>query len=131
MCNHSRDSNIHMVVSHTKGMGENSKNKCCKMCIPVYCKGSNTIKNFLMAKGHHHTEKWSDYRYRCNRIECDDEYVWESAMIFGQNSRNILGPLPPLMTMLTSQVVTPVLITSTLWVENHPTLPGPSKRTYT
>ena len=24
------------------------------------------------------------YRFKCNRVECDDEYIWESSRTFGE-----------------------------------------------
>ena len=52
----------------------------------VYCKGGNTIKNLLMApkdKDPIMRKSGVIYRYRCNRVDCDEEYIGESSRVFG------------------------------------------------
>ena len=49
--------------------------------------GGNTIKSLLMTpKDKDHISKKSGiiYRFKCNRVECDDEYIGESSRTFGQ-----------------------------------------------
>ena len=53
----------------------------------VYFKGGNTIKNLLMApKDKDPIMKKSGviYRYKCNRVDCDEEYIEESSRVFGE-----------------------------------------------
>ena len=48
----------------------------------MYFKGGNTIKNLLMApKG---KDPLVIYRYKCDRVECDEEYIGESSRNFGE-----------------------------------------------
>ena len=53
----------------------------------VYFTGGNTIKSLLMApKDKDPLMKKSRviYRYKCDRVECDEEYVGESSRTFGE-----------------------------------------------
>ena len=52
----------------------------------VQCKGGNTIKNLLMApkdKDPIMRKSGVIYRYRCNRVDCNEEYIGESSRVFG------------------------------------------------
>ena len=71
----------HMAIPYTKGLRESLKNVCSKYRIQVYFIGGTTIRNLLV------TLKDKDpitkkggviYRYKCDRVECDDEYIGES-----------------------------------------------------
>ena len=56
------------------------KDICNKHGVQVYYKGGNTIKGLLMApKDKDHITKKSGiiYRFKCNRVDCDDEYIGE------------------------------------------------------
>ena len=64
----------------------------------MYFKGGNTIKNLLMApKGKDPLMKKSGviYRYKCDRVECDEEYIGESSRNFGERFKeHQKGPSP-------------------------------------
>ena len=65
----------------------------------VYFKGGTTIKNLLMApKDQDPIKNRSEviYRFKCNRVECDDEYIGESSRTFGERFRNILRVPSPI-----------------------------------
>ena len=84
----------------------------------VHCKGGNTIKSLLMnPKDKDPITKKSGitYRYKCNRVDCDDEYIGESSRTFGERFREHLKAPPQYMTLLTSLVTIPPLTTSALW----------------
>ena len=81
-----------MVVPYVKGLSESLKNVCRRHGVQVYCKGGNTIKSLLMApKDKDPITKKSGIicRYKCNRVECDEEYIWESSRIFGERFSDI------------------------------------------
>ena len=83
----------HIVVPYTKGICENYKTICSKYGVQVYFKGGNTLKNILMfAKDKETITKQSNiiYWYKCGRIECDDEYIGESARTFEERYRDHL-----------------------------------------
>ena len=76
----------YITVPYIKGLGESVKNTCKKYGIQVFFKGGKTIKDLLMAPKDKDliTQKSGlIYRYRCDRVECDDEYIGESARTFG------------------------------------------------
>ena len=63
------------------------KRTCNKYGVQVHFKGGVTIKNLLMApKEQDPMMKRSGviYRYKCDRIECDEEYIGESSRTFGE-----------------------------------------------
>ena len=75
----------HMVVPYSKGIGESFKNICKKYGIQVYFKGGKTIKNLLVSpKDKDNTKKKSNviYWFRCDKIDCKEEYIGESSRTF-------------------------------------------------
>ena len=60
---------------------------CSRHRVQVYFKGGNTIKNLLVApKDQDPIEEKSGviYRYTCDRVDCDEEYIGESSRVFGE-----------------------------------------------
>ena len=79
----SSNPNINIVVPYHQGLSENIKRTCKKYGIQVHCKGGHTIKKLLMApkdKDQILNKSGIIYRYKCHRVECDEEYIGESAM---------------------------------------------------
>ena len=82
--------NPYIVVRYYKVQSESLKRTCKKYGVQVYFKWGNTIKGLLMApKDKDPLMKKSGviYRYKCDRVECDDEYIWESSRTFGERFR--------------------------------------------
>ena len=76
-----------MVVPYYRGLSESLKKVCSRHGVQVYFKGSNTIKNLLVApKDQDPIQKKSGviYRYKCDRVDCDEEYIGESSRAFGE-----------------------------------------------
>ena len=93
------------------------KNVCSKHGVHVHYEGGKTIKNLLMApKSKDHITKKSGiiYRFKCNKVECDDEYIVESSTTFGERLREHLKGPPWYMTITASQVIVPPLKVSVL-----------------
>ena len=70
------------------------------------------FKNLLVApkEKYSFTEKSRvTYRYKCDRVECDEEYIGGLQGPLGKDSRNTLGPLPTFMAASSSQVIKPSL----------------------
>ena len=71
---------------------------CCSHGVQVSFKGGTTIKTLLMApKDQDPIQKRSGviYRYKCNRVECDEEYIGESSRTFGDRFKeNLKAPSP-------------------------------------
>ena len=78
------------VLPYVKGLSESMKNVCSKHGVQVHYKGGNTIKSLLIApKDKDHITKKSGiiYRFKCNRVECDDECIGELSRTFGVRFR--------------------------------------------
>ena len=63
---------------------------CGKHGVQVYFKGGSTIKSLLVApKDQDPILKKSGviYRYKCGRVDCDEEYIGESSRTFGERFR--------------------------------------------
>ena len=63
----------------------------------VYFKGGKTIKNLLMAPKDQdaiHSKSGVIYRYQCDRVECDEEYIGESSRTFGERLKEHLKAPP-------------------------------------
>ena len=102
----------HITVPYQRGLSESFKRTCNNHGVQVHFKGGTTIKNLLMAPKDQDPIKNRSgviYRFKCNRVECDDEYIGESSRTFGERFRNISKPPPQSLTTLTP------LVTKSLW----------------
>ena len=76
-----------MVVSYSKGLSKSFKNIYNRIGIQVNFRGGNAIKSLLMApKDRDNITLKSELinKYRCNRLECAEDYLGESARNFGE-----------------------------------------------
>ena len=93
----------YMVMPYYHGLSESVKRTCNKHGVQVYFRGGVTIKNILMAPKDHNSMLMKSgviYRYKCDRVECDEEYIGESSRTFGERFKEhqktpspIYGPL--------------------------------------
>ena len=75
------------------------KNACNKHGVQVYYKGVNTIKGLPKApKDKDHITKKSGiiYRFKCNRVDCADEYIGELSRTFGERFKEHLKAPSPI-----------------------------------
>ena len=90
----------YIIVPYQKGLSESFKNICNNHGVQVYFKGGKTIKNLLMAPKDQDPMKNRSgviYRFKCNRVECDDEYIGESSRTFWREVQGTSqSPLPNL-----------------------------------
>ena len=89
----------YMVLPYVKGLSESMKNVGKKHGIQTYFKGGNTIQSLLMThKDKDHISKKSGiiYRFKCNRVDCDDEYIGESSRTFGERYKEHLKAPSPI-----------------------------------
>ena len=89
----------HMVIPYYKWISESIKKTCSKHGVQVYFKGGNTMKNLLVAPKDQDTiQKKSRviYRYKCDRVECDEEYIRESSRTFGERFKEHLKAPSPI-----------------------------------
>ena len=87
-----------IIVLYYRGLSESFKKVCSNHGLQVYFKGCTTIQNLLMApKDQDPMQRRSGviYRYKCDRVECDDEYIGESSRTYWREvQRTSQGPLP-------------------------------------
>ena len=89
----------YITVPYQRGLSESFKRTCNNHGVQVYFKGGTTIKNLLMApKDQDPIKNRSEviYRFKCNRVECDDEYIGESSRAFGERFREHLKAPSPI-----------------------------------
>ena len=75
----------HMVVPYSKGIAESFKNICRKYRIQVYFKGGKTLNNLLVSPTDKDNIKKKSsviYWFRCDKIDCEEEYIGESSRTF-------------------------------------------------
>ena len=89
----------HIVVPYHRGLSESFKKVCSSHGVQVYFKGDITIKNLLMSsKDQDPIQKRSGviYRYKCDRVECDEEHIGESSRTFGERFKEHLKAPSPI-----------------------------------
>ena len=96
-----RDTNknkgICIVVPYSKGLSESFKNICGKVGVQVYFKGSNTVKDLLVAPKDRDSifnKGGVIYRYRCDHPGCTMVYIGETGSKFGDRYKEHLS-IPP------------------------------------
>ena len=90
---------IFVTVPYSEGLHETFKNICKRYGIQVHFKSGKTIKDELVApKDQDHITKKSGiiYRYKCDRLECNDEYIGETARTFGERFKEHLKAPSPI-----------------------------------
>ena len=83
----------YITVPYNEGLSESVKNICKRYGIQVHFKSGKTIKDELVAlKDKDHITKKSGiiYRFKCDRLECDEEYIGETARTFGERYKEHL-----------------------------------------
>ena len=72
----------HITVPYEEGLSETIKNIGKKYGIEVHFKSGKTLKDELVApkdKDHITNKSGIIYRFKCDRLECDEEYIGETA----------------------------------------------------
>ena len=85
--NNSSSPKSFMVVPYHKGVSESLKNTCNKHGIQVYFKGGSIIKSLLMSpkdKDPIFKKSGVIYRFKCGRVDCDEDYIGESSRTFAE-----------------------------------------------
>ena len=88
-----------ITVPYNEGLSETFKNICKRYGIQVHFKSGKTIKEELVAlKDQDHITKKSGiiYRYQCDKLECDHEYIGETARTFGERFKEHLKAPSPI-----------------------------------
>ena len=100
--NHGVQSKGHIVIPYTQGLCESIKRICGRYGIQTHFKGGKTIKNLLVSpkdKDPMLNQSGAIYRYQCNNLGCDDEYIGETSRTFGERYKEHLRP--PLLSITT------------------------------
>ena len=88
-----------ITVPYNEGLSETFKNLCKRYGIEIHFKSGKTIKDELVApKDKDHITKKSGviYRYKCDMLECDEEYIGETARTFGERFKEHLKAPSPI-----------------------------------
>ena len=98
--NRSNNTNrTYITVPYNKGLSESFKNIGRKYGIQVHFKSGKTLKDELVApkdKGHITKKSGIIYRFKCDRLECDEEYIGETSRTFGERYREHLKAPSPI-----------------------------------
>ena len=89
----------HITVSYSEGLSKSVKNICKKYGIQVRFKSGKSIEDELVApidKDHLTKKSGIIYRYKCDRLECDEEYIGETARTFGERYKEHLKAPSPI-----------------------------------
>ena len=98
----------YIVVPYVKGMHESCKNICRKHGIEMYFKGGNTIKDLLVHPKDKNTilqKSGVICKYKCGRVDCEEEYIGESGRTFADRFREHMRAPHPSMTITTPLVM--------------------------
>ena len=101
--NNNNSNNInkpYIVIPYMKGLGESCKNICRKHGVEVYFRGGSTIRDLLVHPKDKDTilqKSGVIYRYRCGKVDCEDEYIEESGRTFGERFREHMTASSPII----------------------------------
>ena len=88
----------HIVIPYTQGLGESIRKICRKYGIHTHFKGTETIKEILVKpKDNDPLDRRSGtiHWYQCGEFTCDEEYIGETSMTFGERYKeHPKEPLP-------------------------------------
>ena len=89
----------YIVVPYMKGISESCKNICRKHGIEMYFKGGTTIKELLVHPKDKDTilqKSGVIYRYKCGRVDCEEECIGESGRTFAERFREHMRTPSPI-----------------------------------
>ena len=89
----------HIVIAYTQGLCESIKKICGRYGIQTHFKGASTIKNLLISpkgKDPMVNQSGAIYWYQCGDLGCDDEYIEETSMTFGERYKEHLKDPSPI-----------------------------------
>ena len=90
---------ISIAVPYNKGLSESFKNIGKNYGIQVHFKSGKTLKDELVApKDIDHISKMGGiiYRFKCDRLECDEEYIGKTSRTFGERYKEHLKAPSPI-----------------------------------
>ena len=87
------------MVPYTQGISESFKKICQRYGIHIHFKGGATLKNLLVTpKDKDSITKKSSviYWFKCDKINCEEEYIGESSRTFGERYKEHLKAPSPM-----------------------------------
>ena len=96
----------------------------------VYFRGGSTIRDLLVHPEDRDTilkKSGVIYRYRCGRVDCEEEYIGESGRTFGERFREHMRAPSPIIDHQAIKYPWTILV---LWEGRTIVLPGTSKKQY-
>ena len=67
------------------------------MVIKVYFNGGNTIRSLLVTpKDKGNITQKSGVKYKCDGVDCDEKYIWQSSRTFGDRLKQHFRSLSPI-----------------------------------
>ena len=117
----------HIVVPYHQGLSESYKNICKQYGFDVHLKGGQTIKDTLCHQKTKTTQQKSGviYRFMCDRVDCDDEYIGESARDFEERLKEHLKAPSPIYDHHNTSGHDVTMTTFPYWGERTKTSQGP------
>ena len=90
--NHGVQSKGHIVIPYTQGLCESIKKICGRYGIQTHFKGAKPSKTFWspLRTRTYGQPSGAIYRYQCNNLGCDDEYIGETSRTFGERYKEHL-----------------------------------------
>ena len=79
-----------IVIPYTKGIAKSIKQTCGKYGIQVHFKENTTIKQVLMKPKDwdpKDSKSGAIYSYQCHHLDCDEEYIGETARTLGERRK--------------------------------------------
>ena len=110
--NSRQNKNISIVIPYIQGLGERYKRTCNKQGIQVHFKGTNTVKQLLMAAKDQDPKLALSgviYWYKYPNVNCTEQYIRESGRTLGDRYKEHLKAPSPihLHTSATGHPVSP------------------------
>ena len=99
----------------------------------IHLRGGRTIRYLLVNPKYIDTileKSGVIYRYKCGRMDCEDEYIGESGRAFAERFKEDIKPPHPSMTNIRPKVLLYPLITSALWGGRTRALPDQRSHSY-
>ena len=90
----------YIIMPYMKDLGESCKNICRRHGVEVYFRGGSTIRDVLVHPKDRDTilkKSGMIYRYRCGRVDCEEEYIRESGRTFGERFREHMRAPSPII----------------------------------
>ena len=89
----------HIVIPYTQGLCKSIKKICSKYGIQTHFRGNRTIKNILVPtkdKDPMENKSGAIHWYQCGELVCDEEYIRETSMTFGERFKEHLKEPSPM-----------------------------------